>query len=443
MPKLLQYNLLTLAIAGLMLSASPAFASGGTSGSTTTTSTTTQPIVVVAPVVGANSLFATGFETLSFAGWDVADTGTLGMWNIETTHYSGKVSAGIAGVSGGVDRLLLKKVSTDSNDRANVTFFYRASGFNTKTGTPLDQFIAEYTIDGQTWTPMLTLDGQTTTLVDGNWHQAVAMVPASAGFQFRLRAHLSGTKSHVWIDDIDVRGDPTERTAARCHDGIDNDRDGFTDVSDSECIQFYSVLTVTKIGTGIGTVTSLPVGISCGTQCVGQFLKTALVTLSQVAARGSKFIGWTGACIGIGSCSVAMDADNSVTAEFAALPAYTLTVANNLPSQGTITSFPAGISCGAVCATTAYQDEQFTLFAQPAFGFDFVNWTGDCTGVNQSCALPITGNMSAVANYAPKTPGICGNTVVEWNEQCDDGNTISGDGCSAICTNEFVGGFGW
>lgn len=35
-------------------------------------------------------------------------------------------------------------------------------------------------------------------------------------------------------------------------------------------------------------------------------------------------------------------------------------------------------------------------------------------------------------------PPICGNGVVEGTEACDDGNAISGDGCSAICAVETV-----
>ena len=31
---------------------------------------------------------------------------------------------------------------------------------------------------------------------------------------------------------------------------------------------------------------------------------------------------------------------------------------------------------------------------------------------------------------------ICGNEIVETGEQCDDGNTINGDGCSSACTIE-------
>ena len=32
--------------------------------------------------------------------------------------------------------------------------------------------------------------------------------------------------------------------------------------------------------------------------------------------------------------------------------------------------------------------------------------------------------------------GICGNGVVEANEECDDGNTVDGDGCSSTCNIE-------
>jgi cysteine-rich repeat protein len=36
--------------------------------------------------------------------------------------------------------------------------------------------------------------------------------------------------------------------------------------------------------------------------------------------------------------------------------------------------------------------------------------------------------------------GECGNDIIEQGEECDDGNTISGDGCSSTCYLETVGG---
>ena len=39
-------------------------------------------------------------------------------------------------------------------------------------------------------------------------------------------------------------------------------------------------------------------------------------------------------------------------------------------------------------------------------------------------------------NISATVPAICGNSTVEGSEECDDGNTTSGDGCSATCVVE-------
>lgn len=61
-------------------------------------------------------------------------------------------------------------------------------------------------------------------------------------------------------------------------------------------------LTISKSGTGAGTVTSTPAGILCGTTCSSAFLIGSTPTLTATAAPDSQFKGWTGACAGIGAC---------------------------------------------------------------------------------------------------------------------------------------------
>ena len=75
-------------------------------------------------------------------------------------------------------------------------------------------------------------------------------------------------------------------------------------------------LTVTKGGTGSGTVTSSPAGINCGSDCSEAYNAGTPVTLAASPDASSTFAGWSGACTGTGTCSVTMDAAKSVTATF-------------------------------------------------------------------------------------------------------------------------------
>jgi hypothetical protein len=75
-------------------------------------------------------------------------------------------------------------------------------------------------------------------------------------------------------------------------------------------------LSVTKAGSGSGTVTSAPAGINCGSTCSASFEQGKEVALTAVPASGSTFAGWGGACTGTGSCKVPMSAAKSVSATF-------------------------------------------------------------------------------------------------------------------------------
>jgi YVTN family beta-propeller protein len=74
-------------------------------------------------------------------------------------------------------------------------------------------------------------------------------------------------------------------------------------------------LTIVKSGTGIGTVTSTPEGITCGTNCQARFDYGMGVTLNATADGGSYFSGWSGDCY---SGSVTMDTNRTCIATFAA-----------------------------------------------------------------------------------------------------------------------------
>jgi hypothetical protein len=111
-------------------------------------------------------------------------------------------------------------------------------------------------------------------------------------------------------------------------------------------------LTVTKADIGTGTVTSSPGGISCGTTCTGQFTTGSSITLTATPDTGSLFTGWSGACSGMSSCNVTMNAITNVTASFTPTTPPTVTIVS--PSGNTVSSTPVlqyTVSTGTVVAT--------------------------------------------------------------------------------------------
>lgn len=159
-------------------------------------------------------------------------------------------------------------------------------------------------------------------------------------------------------------------------------------------------LSVSKIGSGSGTVTSDPGGISCGSTCAANFPENATVTLLAVPANGSRFVGWSGACTGTGSCSVTMSEARTVAAEFAPLPQHQLTVQRLGTGAGTVTSSPAGINCGSACAASFFEGAQVTLAATPISGSRFTGWTGACSGLG-ACVVTMSEARSVTATFEP------------------------------------------
>jgi len=82
-------------------------------------------------------------------------------------------------------------------------------------------------------------------------------------------------------------------------------------------------LSLTMSGAGHGSV-SLN-GSKCDGSCDGLYEAGAAVSASALAADGSVFMGWTGACSGLGRCTLRLDQDVAVGAIFWLVPAYTVT----------------------------------------------------------------------------------------------------------------------
>ena len=157
-------------------------------------------------------------------------------------------------------------------------------------------------------------------------------------------------------------------------------------------------VTVTRAGTGSGTVTSEPAGIACGTTCSASFTAGSTVTLTAAAEPFSTFTGWSGDCSGTGACVVTADAAKSVTATFVR-QTFALTVMRT--GDGAVTSSPAGISCGVSCSEVLDGGTVVTLTAVPFTGYHFLNWTGAVGGTTNPVVLVgVATDMTVVANFA-------------------------------------------
>jgi cysteine-rich repeat protein/probable HAF family extracellular repeat protein len=136
----------------------------------------------------------------------------------------------------------------------------------------------------------------------------------------------------------------------------------------------------------------------------------------------------------------------------------------DLPGGSFYGSARAVSADGSVVVGSSSTDDGLGLFTPEAFvwdavhgmrnlksvlvagGLDLSGWTlAEARGVSAD-GLTIVGagvnpegqSEAWRARLAPESPPVCGDGLVE-NEECDDGNTVSCDGCSSVCSVEGCG----
>jgi hypothetical protein len=216
-----------------------------------------------------------------------------------------------------------------------------------------------------------------------------------------------GVTSFDELDGLTCRvGDPSQGTLHVTYSD--------TGVATLRCVAAtLHELTVTTVGTGVGTVTSSPAGINCGSDCAESYTIGTEVTLSATAPFGSRFAGWSGACTGSGTCTVTMSETRSVTATFTATTRVVVTVANTLGSAfesygSSVIRGPGGFSCAQTgdgsrsCETTVDRGTPVTFLAEPDVDDSFESWrSGPCSGsVANGCTFtPTTSSEFLVGRF--------------------------------------------
>ena len=159
-------------------------------------------------------------------------------------------------------------------------------------------------------------------------------------------------------------------------------------------------LTVFRTGAGTGTVTSNPAGINCGTDCSQVYTNGTVVTLTATAASNSTFAGWSGCdTVSGATCTVTVNSGRTATATFD-LKTFVLTVSKEglVGGLGSVTSSPAGISCGSDCSETYTSGTEVTLTAS---GLLFSGWTGCDSSSGTTCTVNMSSAKSVTARFGP------------------------------------------
>jgi hypothetical protein len=166
---------------------------------------------------------------------------------------------------------------------------------------------------------------------------------------------------------------------------------------------YRNVTTLSLNKSGMGTVTSIPAGISCGLTCssgVFDFARGTLVRLIATPLVGWSFNGFSGACVGA-ACTVNASAETALVGASFSIQSRRLRV--TVVGNGSVSG--AGFSCDG-STTPCAQDFDYgtSLLLTPvaAEGHRFTGWTESCIGANPATCRPLlTVNRSVTATFRP------------------------------------------
>ncbi|MCX6997066.1 MAG: hypothetical protein NTV49_08260, partial [Kiritimatiellaeota bacterium] len=166
------------------------------------------------------------------------------------------------------------------------------------------------------------------------------------------------------------------------------------------CAPATRTLTVTKAGTGSGTVTSSPAGITCGADCTEAYALNTGVTLTAVPTAPATFAGWSGDCSGVSTTtSVTLTADKTCTATFT-LSGGTIT--RSLPG-----CYTAGTGVGVTLVTAPLSGTVIQVAEDgPPAGWTVsgISGAGQWDGVNRKVKWVLYTDAAQTLTYTATPP---------------------------------------
>ncbi|HWU87283.1 MAG TPA: hypothetical protein VN253_08410, partial [Kofleriaceae bacterium] len=194
-------------------------------------------------------------------------------------------------------------------------------------------------------------------------------------------------------------------------------------------------------GAGTGMVVAPAAGIICPGTCTAMVPHGGQLSLTASTGASSLFMGWTvngggTACAGTGACASTITGPTTITATFALYQSLEVTKSGN--GNGTVTSNPTGITCGADCSESYPPGTTVTLTATAAGDSIFMGWSGGGCAGSGTCSVDVNGATMVTADFALKRydltvtkAGLGAGTVM---------SAPAGIDCGATCTAAYDAG---
>ena len=212
---------------------------------------------------------------------------------------------------------------------------------------------------------------------------------------------------------------------------------------------------VGESGSGSGTVTSKPSGISCPSTCRAEFTTGETVELTETKSEGSSFKGWkvegeavvVAGCTGTeATCKFEVSGPVKIDVVFESEASPVLTVEEPGSGRGAVTSEPGGIDCPSTCFASFAKGD--TVKLTEAAGSEFEdssvgkskrqNVATGCTGTEMTCEVVMNGPVKVKVVFESKL------APVEVEEPGSGSGRVSsepsGIDCPSTCAAEFTKG---
>ena len=145
-------------------------------------------------------------------------------------------------------------------------------------------------------------------------------------------------------------------------------------------------------------------GLNCPDDCAESYNES--VTLTTNPGTGYSFSSWTGCDNPSGNaCSMTMNANKSVTANFTQIQPTTYNLNVGISPSGSGSVAGSDISCPGTCSKSFISDSRIILTATPSTGYNFSSWNGCDSSSGNTCSVTMNAAKTITRDFCPEAQG--------------------------------------